>query len=127
MLLKEQFHSLRTDENIKLSNHLSVLNVIVDELKTIRVKIYDEDKTSRFIWSISSSYENINSILIYRKEHLSFEEVSTKVISEERRLKSEDNSSSNLALVVRGKSYVKKKYWNECEILEMWKDWACKL
>ncbi|CAL5193311.1 unnamed protein product [Lathyrus oleraceus] len=96
------------DEHMKVSDHLSVLNCIVSELETIGVKIDDEDKALRLIWSLPSSYEHIKPVLIYGKETLSFGEISSKIISEERRLKGEENTSSNSTLVVRGRSYVKK-------------------
>lgn len=96
------------DERTKVSDHLSVLNGIVYELETIGVKIDDEDKSLRLIWSLPSSYEHIKPVLIYGNETLSFEEVSSKIISEERRLNGEENTSSNSVLVCRGRSYVKK-------------------
>ncbi|CAK8540716.1 unnamed protein product [Lathyrus sativus] len=108
LLLKEQFHSLRMDEHTKVSDHLSALNGIASELEIIGVKIDDEDKALRLIWSLPSSYEHIKPILIYGKETLNFEEVAGKIISEERRLKGEENTSSNSVSVARGRSYVKK-------------------
>ncbi|KAI5428140.1 hypothetical protein KIW84_033228 [Lathyrus oleraceus] len=42
------------------------------------------------------------------KETLMFEEVASKIISEEIRLEGEENTSSNSVLVARGRSYVKK-------------------
>ncbi|CAK8569629.1 unnamed protein product [Lathyrus sativus] len=105
------------DEHMKVFDHLSVLNGIVSELETIGVKIYDEDKTLRLIWSLPSSYEHIKPILIYGKETLSIEEVARKIISEERRLKGEENTSSNSVLVVRGSSYMKKN--NETGVRHM--------
>ncbi|CAK8568162.1 unnamed protein product [Lathyrus sativus] len=114
LLLKDQFHNLHVDEHTKVSNHLSVLNGIVYELETIGVKINDEDKALRLIWSLPSSYEHIIPILIYGKENLNFEEVVSKIISEERRLKGEENTSSNSVLVTRGRSYVKKN--NEASV-----------
>ncbi|CAL5190816.1 unnamed protein product [Lathyrus oleraceus] len=96
------------DEHTKVSDHLSLLNGIFSELETIQVKIDDEDKVLRLIWSFPSSYEHIKPVLIYGKKTLSFKEFVSKIIYEERRLKGEENTSSNLALVSRGKSYVKK-------------------
>ncbi|CAL5198186.1 unnamed protein product [Lathyrus oleraceus] len=107
LLLKKQFHSLCMDEHKKVSDHLSVLNGIVSDLETIGVKIDDEDKALRLIWSLPSSYDHIKHVLIYEKETLSFEEVASKIIFEER-LKGVENTSSNLVLVARGMSYVKK-------------------
>lgn len=82
------------DENARVSDHLSVINDIVCELETIGVKIDDEDKALRLMWSLSSFYEHIKSILIYG-ENFCFEEVVSKIISEERRLNDEDYTSSN--------------------------------
>ena len=96
------------DEDTKISDHLSVLNGIVYELETIGVNIDDENKALRLIWSLPSSYEHIKLVLIYGKETLNFEEVASKIIYEERRLKGEDNTSSNSVLVATGRPYVKK-------------------
>ncbi|CAK8542094.1 unnamed protein product [Lathyrus sativus] len=104
LLLKEQFHSLHMDEHTKISDYLSVLNGIVYELETIGVKIDDEDKALRLIWSLLSSYEHIKTVLIYGNETLSFEKVGSKIIFEEKRLKGKENTSLNLVLVAREKS-----------------------
>ncbi|CAI8608271.1 unnamed protein product [Vicia faba] len=111
------------DEHTKVSDNLSVLNDIIFGLETIGVKIDDEDKALRPIWSLPSSYEHIKPILVYGKKTLSFEEVASKIISEERRLKGEDNTSSNSILVARGRPYMKKnnetcvRCW-KCEKIE---------
>ncbi|CAL5195707.1 unnamed protein product [Lathyrus oleraceus] len=96
------------DEQLKVYDHLSVFNGIVSKLETIGIKIIDEDKSLRLIWSISSSYEHIKYVLIYGKKTLSFDEVASKLIFEERRLKGGDNTSSNSVLVAKGRTYVKK-------------------
>ncbi|XP_050898059.1 ubiquitin carboxyl-terminal hydrolase 9 [Lathyrus oleraceus] len=93
--------------NIHVSDHLSVLYGIVSELETIGVKIDDEDKDLRLMLSLSSSYEHIKPVLIYGKESLSFEEVSSKI-------EGEDNTSSNSVLVDRGRPYVKKTIKQAC-------------
>lgn len=51
LLLKDQFHNLHMDEHAEVYDNLSVLNGIVSELESIGVKIDDEDKTLRLIWS----------------------------------------------------------------------------
>ncbi|CAK8536766.1 unnamed protein product [Lathyrus sativus] len=96
------------DGHTKVSDHLSVINGIVSELETVGVKIDDEDKSLILARSLSSSYEHIKPVLIYGKKALSFEEVTSKIISKDRRLKGEENTSSNSVLVARGRSYVKK-------------------
>ncbi|KAK7245918.1 hypothetical protein RIF29_40772 [Crotalaria pallida] len=64
LLLKEKFHNLRMDDSMKVSDHLSALNGIISELEAIGVKIEDEDKALRLIWSLSSSYGHIKPVLI---------------------------------------------------------------
>lgn len=108
LLFKEQFHSLRMDEHTKVYDHLNVLNGIVSELEIIGFKIDDEDKVLRLVWFIPSSYEHIKPVLIFGMETLSFEEVAGKITYEERRLKGEDNNSSNSVLVSRGRPCMKK-------------------
>ncbi|PON70119.1 hypothetical protein PanWU01x14_082940 [Parasponia andersonii] len=43
--LKEQFYTLRMNEDTKISEYLNILNGIISELETIGVKIENEDKT----------------------------------------------------------------------------------
>ncbi|QHO13669.1 Retrovirus-related Pol polyprotein [Arachis hypogaea] len=56
LLLKEQFHNLRMDHNVKISDHLSAINGIVSELEAIGVKIDDEDKALKLIYIVSSFF-----------------------------------------------------------------------
>ena len=46
-------------EDTKISDHLSALNGIVSELKSIGVEIDDEDKALRIIWSLPPFYEHM--------------------------------------------------------------------
>jgi len=89
------------DEGTKISDHFSTLNNIVSELESIEVKIDDEDKALRLILSLPASYVHLKPVLMYGKESLSFEEVATKIISEERRMKSDENTSSRSMLLTR--------------------------
>ena len=56
------------------------------------MKIDDEDKALRLIWSLPPSYEHMQTVLMYGKENVNFSEVTSKLISEERRLKMERTS-----------------------------------
>lgn len=53
-------------------------------------------------------YEHIRLIFIYKNESLNFKEVVCKIISEERRLEGEDNTSPNSVLVSREMPNLKK-------------------
>ena len=110
--LKEQFHTLRMTEGATISNHLSVFNGIVSELETLRVKMDDEDTALRLILSLPSSYEHMKPILIHGKEKILFSKVTSKLLSEERRVSGGQNSKpKNSALVVA--NWKKKKLMKE--------------
>ena len=47
-------------EGTKISDHLNVLNSIMTELEAIEVKIEDEDKTLRLLWSLPTSYKHLS-------------------------------------------------------------------
>ena len=101
--LNEQFHNLRMDEGTKISEHPSTLNNIVSELESIVVKIDDEDKALRLVLSHPPYFVHLKPVLMYGKESLSFEEVATKIISEERRMRSDEStSSSSMLLTING-------------------------
>jgi hypothetical protein len=106
--LKEQFHTLRMTEGATISDHLSVLNGIVSELETLGVKMDDEDKALRLILSLPSSYEHMKPILIHGKEKILFSGVTSKLLSEERRLSGGHNSTLENSVLVVAK-WKKKK------------------
>ncbi|PON86199.1 Zinc finger, CCHC-type [Trema orientale] len=100
------------NEGTKIFDHLSVLNSIVSKLEAIGVNIEDEDKALRFIWSLPPFYEHIKPILVYGKETVVFSEVTSKLLSEERRLmgggSNVPSESSALAVDTRKKNSEKK-------------------
>ena len=91
---------LQMFEGTKIYDHLEVLNGIVSELESIGVKIDEEDKGLRLIWSLPPSYVHMKPILMHRSSTIYFEDVANKLISEERRLKSEGKSFDNSVLLV---------------------------
>lgn len=100
LYLKEQFHTLRMDGGTKISDHLSVLNNVVSELEAIGVKVEDEDKALRLVLSLPSSYEHMKPILMYGKETLKFADVTSKLLSEEKRLEGSSMTSSEGTVLV---------------------------
>ncbi|KAF6159047.1 hypothetical protein GIB67_032664 [Kingdonia uniflora] len=65
-----------------------------------KVKVKDEDKALRLIWSLPSSFKHLQPTLMYEKETLSFEEVTSTLLSEERRLKGSESFMENSTMVV---------------------------
>ncbi|KAL9462737.1 hypothetical protein AB3S75_000693 [Citrus x aurantiifolia] len=90
-------------EGTKISDHLSVHNGIVSELEAIGVKIEDEDKALRLLWSLPTSYKHLLPTLMYGKEIVDLEEVTRTLLSEERRLGGESTKITDVsALAVVG-------------------------
>jgi len=58
--------------------------------------------------SLPPSYVHLKPILKYGKESLTFEEVVTKIISEERGMKSDENTSSSSMFLTRSGANGKK-------------------
>ena len=105
LYLNEQFHTLHMEEGTRISDHMSILNGIISDLKAIGVAISDEDKALRLIWSLPTSYEHMKPILMYGKDTVIYSEVTTKLLSEEIRLSSDKNASTieNALVVKEGK------------------------
>jgi len=88
-------------DDMKVFDHLSNLNEIICELEAIGVKVEEEDISLRLIWSLQSFYELIKLVSMYGKETLSFDEIASKILSEERRMKSNENMTTTSMMVVR--------------------------
>ncbi|KAF6145259.1 hypothetical protein GIB67_041454, partial [Kingdonia uniflora] len=61
------------------------------------------DKALQLIWSLLSTFNQLQPTLTYEKETLSFEELTSTLLSKERRLKRSKSSVKNLVMVVNGK------------------------
>ncbi|KAF6147308.1 hypothetical protein GIB67_009791 [Kingdonia uniflora] len=103
LYLKERHHTLKMNEGTSVCDHLGSLNEIVSELESIGVKVEDEAKALQLIWFVPTSFKHLQPSLIYGKETLSFEEVTSTLLSEERRLKGSKSFGENSAMVVSGK------------------------
>ncbi|KAF6169450.1 hypothetical protein GIB67_021453 [Kingdonia uniflora] len=89
------------DKGTSIGDHLSSLNEIVSELESIGVKVEDEDKVLQFIWSHLSTFKHLQPTLMYGKETLSLEEVTSTLLSEGRRLKGSESLGENSIMVIR--------------------------
>ena len=97
-------------EGTKISDHLKVLNSIMTELEAIKVKIEDEDKTLRLLWSLPTSYKHLSLTLMYGNETIYLEEVASTLLLEERRLSDESTETTDVsALAIRRKINLRRK------------------
>lgn len=79
----------------QISDHLSVLNAIVTELKVIGVKIEDDDKALRLLWSLPTSFKHLFPTWMHGKENVDLEIVIKTLLSKERRLGVGNKEASN--------------------------------
>ena len=87
-------------EGMKVFDHLGELNWIIFELDLIGVKIDEEDKILRIIWSLPPSYAHMKPILMHGSPTISLGDVTSKLIPKKRRLKSEGKSIDKSTLLV---------------------------
>ena len=86
-----------------LSQHINVLNHIISDLKQIDVKFEDEDKALMLLNSLpaSSTYENLVTILMWGKETLDLEEITSALLGFNQRKKANDESSQGEGLMAK--------------------------
>ena len=84
-------------EGTKISDHLSVVNGIVSELEAIGVKIEDEDKALRLLWSLPTFYKHMLPTLMFGKEMVDLKEVISTLLSEKRRLSGESTETTDIS------------------------------
>ncbi|KAF6149797.1 hypothetical protein GIB67_017530 [Kingdonia uniflora] len=117
LYLKERLHTLKMNEGTSVGDHLGSLNGIVSELESIGVKVEDEDKALQLIWYLPSSFKHLQPTLMYGMETFGFEEVTSTLLSEERRLKGSESFGENSTMVVSGKRSFNKFRKGTC--------WSC--
>ena len=70
-------------EGIAVLEHLNFFNKIISELLTVDVKIDEEDKALILLSSLLESYDHIVITMLYGKETLILEEVTSTLLSNE--------------------------------------------
>ncbi|KAJ9674987.1 hypothetical protein PVL29_024100 [Vitis rotundifolia] len=90
-------------EGSDLSQHINVFNQIINDLKQIDVKFEDEDKTLMLLNSIPafSTYENLDTTLMWGKKTLDLEEITSVLLRFNQRKKANDESSQSEGLVAK--------------------------
>ncbi|KAJ9678582.1 hypothetical protein PVL29_020685 [Vitis rotundifolia] len=87
---------------IKLCLHINVFNRIISDLKRVDAKFEDEDKALMLLNSPSAStYENLVTTLMWGKETLDLEEITSVLLGFNQRKKANDESSQGEGLVAK--------------------------
>ena len=103
ILLKIQLYSLRMKEGTTITDHLNTFNTLLVQLDSIEVKFDSEDKDVTLLCSLSESWDHfVTSISFSSLETLEFYDVAGAMLSEETRKRSNLETSTSEAMVVRG-------------------------
>ncbi|KAJ9682105.1 hypothetical protein PVL29_018140 [Vitis rotundifolia] len=86
-----------------LSQHINVFNQIISDLKRIDVKFEDEDKALMLLNFLPaySTYENLVTTLMWGKETLDLDEITSVLLGFNQRKKANDESSQGEGLVAK--------------------------
>ena len=76
-------NGLHMNEGTMVLEHLNFFNKIINELLTVDVKIYEEDKALILLSSLPESYDHIVTTMLYGKKTLILEEVTSAHLSNE--------------------------------------------
>jgi len=103
LYLKKQLYGLRMNEGTTVSDHLNFFNKVINELLPVDVKIDVEDKALIVLSSLPESYDHIVTNMLYGKKTLILDEVTSTLLSNEIRKRSNQEEQTGSALVVRRK------------------------
>jgi hypothetical protein len=104
IFLKIQLYSLRMKEGTKIVDHLNTFNTLLVQLNSMGVKFESEDKAITLLCSLPASWDHfVTSISFSSIETIEFDDIVGALLSEETRKKSNLETSTSEALVVRGK------------------------
>src|SRR4051812_2010318 len=83
LYLKKRLYNLRMVEGTPLKQHLDVFNSIIMDLGNIDIKIESEDQALIVLSSLPASYESFVDTLLYEKDTISLDDVSSALKSNE--------------------------------------------
>src|SRR3954466_15758138 len=81
--LKKWLYNLRMDEGTLVKQHLDVFSSIIMDLGNIDIKVESKDHTLIVLCSLPTSYETFVDTLLYKKDIISVDDVSSALKSKE--------------------------------------------
>ena len=77
LILKKKLYGLKMTKGSTLDQHINVFNQIISDLNIVDVKFIEEGMTLILLNSIPESYDNLVTTLMWGKETLEFEEITS--------------------------------------------------
>ena len=93
LLLKKKLYGLKMAEGPALDQHINVFNHIISNMKRVDVKIKEEDMALMLLNSLPESYHNLVTTLMWGKETLEVEEITSALLTFNQRRTASDGSS----------------------------------
>ena len=81
LYLKKQLYGLRMKEGTAVLEHLNFFNNVIGELLAVNVKTDEKDNVLILLNSFSQSYNHIITTILYGKETLILDEVTSTLLS----------------------------------------------
>ena len=96
LLLNNKLYGLKMTEGSALDQHINVFNQIISDLNRVDVKFEEKDMELILLNSLPESYDNLVTTLMWGKEPLELEEITSALLSFNQRKKSNDGSSQDV-------------------------------
>ena len=81
LLLKKKLYCLKMAEGSALDQHINLFNKIISDLNRVDVKLEEEDMTLILLNYLLRSYDNLVTTLMWGKETLELEEITSALLS----------------------------------------------
>jgi hypothetical protein len=105
IFLKRQLYNLCMKEGTKIVDHLNTFNTLLVQLTSMGVKFEYEDKAITLLCSLPVSWDHfVTSISFSSIESIEFDDIVGALLSEETRNKSNLETSTSEAMVIRGRA-----------------------
>ena len=101
--MKKQLYSLHMKEGFDLLEHLTTFNMLNTQLSSFGVNYEDEDKVLLLLASLPASFDHLVTTLMYGKETIVLEEVTSALLSHVKMKQDGDGSQAD-GLIVKSKS-----------------------
>lgn len=110
--LKKEFYRFTMDESTTLQDHLNEFNRMLSELLNLEVKMSEEDKVAVLLASLPEKYDHLVTTMLYGKQSIVLDEVTSTLLSNENRRKVVDGIyEDSKVLSVRGRRESRDQGW----------------
>ena len=105
LYMKKQLYSLHIKEGYDMLEHLKTFNIMNTQLSSFGVNYEDEDKALLLLASLPTSFDHLVTTLMYGKETIVLEEVTSAFLSHVKMKQDSDGSQAD-GLIVKFESAI---------------------